>query len=60
MSWEDLMNLAFFVVGLILFAYGANYYNASVGWVGVALMATGFFGEITFKVYVNFIKKKVS
>jgi len=60
MLWEDIMNLAFLVIGLVLFVYGANYYDALIGWIGVALVAVGLFGEIAFKIYMKTIKKKVS
>jgi hypothetical protein len=30
------------LAGLILFLYGANYYNALLGWTGVCLFVGGF------------------
>jgi len=45
------------IIGVILFLYGANYYNALVGWLGVYFVVGGFFAEIIFKVYENVIKK---
>jgi hypothetical protein len=57
MLWEDIMNLAFLVTGLVLFVYGANYYNALVGWIGVALVAASLLGEIGFKIYVKTTKR---
>ncbi len=37
MSWIDWACLVAFISGFILFLYGANYYNALVGWTGVFL-----------------------
>jgi hypothetical protein len=33
-----------------MFLYGANYYNASIGWVGLLLVAGGLLAEIILKV----------
>jgi hypothetical protein len=48
------------VIGVILFLYGANYYNAVIGWTGFSLMIGGFFVEIAFKVYGRVRKKEES
>jgi hypothetical protein len=37
MSRIDWASLGIFILGFILFLYGANYYNAIVGWIGVFL-----------------------
>jgi hypothetical protein len=37
MSWTDWACLGIFVVGFLLFLYGANTYNAAVGYTGVFL-----------------------
>jgi hypothetical protein len=42
---------------VILFLYGANYYNAAIGWTEFSLILGGFFAEITFKVYESVRKK---
>jgi len=42
---------------MILFLYGANYYNAVIGWTGFSLMIGGFFAEIVFKVCGSIRKK---
>jgi len=44
-------------MGVILFLYGANYYNAVIGWTGFSLILGGFFAEIAFKVYESVRKK---
>ncbi len=42
MSWTDWAILTLVILGFILFLYGANFYDAVTGWVGVFL----FFGSI--------------
>jgi len=51
MRWYDIMCFLIFFVGVVLFLYGANYYEASVGWTGVALVVGAFFAAFFFKVY---------
>ena len=43
--------------GMILFLYGANYYNAMIGRTGFSLIIGGFFAEIVFKVCESIRKK---
>jgi len=57
MSWKDLVVLGIIVLGIILFLYGSNYFDATVGWTGVYLMITGFFVEIVLYAYGKFKKK---
>jgi hypothetical protein len=45
------------IVGVILFLYGANYYDAFAGWTGVALFVSGFCVYAILKAY-KFITKK--
>ncbi len=57
MSWTDWTCLGVFIVGFLLFLYGANMYNAIVGytglymWIGsiVAYLLTYVFKELTKK-----------
>jgi hypothetical protein len=58
MSWRDLVLLLLVILGLVLFLYGANYYNATVGWTGVGLITAGFFGYIALKVCDTLTRKK--
>ncbi len=58
MSWKDLVCLSVIILGIVLFLYASNYYNATVGWAGVYLMIGGFFAEIALQVYETLIKKK--
>jgi hypothetical protein len=61
MSWTDWVCLGMIVLGAVLFLYGANYYDATIGWVGVYLAVIGvlaflilyIYGELTRKVNVQ-------
>jgi len=48
MSWTDWACLGVFIVGFLLFLYGANTHNALVGYTGIYL----FFGAIIFYIVV--------
>lgn len=58
MSWINWACLGIVILGIILFLYGANYYDAVVGWTGVFLFIAGIlvfliryiYGELTKKV----------
>lgn len=41
MDWKGLTCLFVVILGLVLFLYGANYYDNIVGWVGIYLFAGG-------------------
>lgn len=58
MSWKDLVCLSVILLGIILFLYGSNYYNATVGWAGVYLIIGGFLTEIALQIYETLIKKR--
>jgi len=58
MPWKDIVLLGVVVFGIVLFLYGANYYNAAVGWTGVGLVFVGFFVEVILKVYDSLQKNK--
>lgn len=45
------------IVAFLLFLYGANYYDAVVGWVGVALLAAILVGFLVFYVYEELMKR---
>jgi len=57
MSWKDLVGLGIILIGVVLFLYGGNYFNATVGWTGVYLIIGGFFVEIILYVYGEFKKR---
>jgi len=57
MPWKGILCVCVIVMGAILFLYGANYYNAMIGWTGFSLMIGGFFAGIIFKIYERVRKK---
>ncbi|MEM3622176.1 MAG: hypothetical protein QXZ02_03095 [Candidatus Bathyarchaeia archaeon] len=58
MSWKDFACLCIIIVGIILFLYGSNYYDATIGWTGVSFIFGGILAEIILKVYESIIKRK--
>ena len=57
MTWRDLVPLAIVIVGIVLFLYGSNYYDAMIGWVGVALVLGGVILEMVLRIYA-FMRKR--
>lgn len=51
MSSIDLAFLCAILIGVLLFLYGANYYNALVGWAGFYLVVVVFFAGVVLKIY---------
>ncbi|MEM2105351.1 MAG: hypothetical protein QXV21_02630 [Candidatus Bathyarchaeia archaeon] len=51
MRWYEITCVLVLFVGVVLFLYGANYYDALIGWTGVALVVGAFFVEVFLKVY---------
>jgi multisubunit Na+/H+ antiporter MnhB subunit len=49
-----------FIIGVVLFLYGANYYDPIVGWVGVAVAAAGLVGFLVLYIYDEFGKRSNS
>ena len=45
------------VIGIVLFLYGANVYNAAVGWVGVYLFLAGVITFLVLYIYGELTKK---
>jgi len=58
MSWKDLICLCVIIIGLVLFLYGANYYDAFIGWTGVSLIIAGFLMKIALTVWESLKKKE--
>ena len=54
MPWKVLLCLLVVVVGFVLFLYGANYYDATIGWTGVGL----FVGGIVLYVVLKLLESK--
>jgi arginine exporter protein ArgO len=45
------------IVGIVLFLYGANYYDPVVGWVGVAFFAAAVVAVLALYVHSELTKK---
>lgn len=54
MPWKGLVCLLIVVLGFILFLYGANYYDVTIGWTGVGL----FVGGIVLYVVLKLLESK--
>jgi len=59
MPWKDIVCLFVIIIGVVLFLYGANYYDAVVGWSGVFLIIGGLFARIILMIY-EMLKGKVA
>ena len=58
-TWKELACALAFILGVVLFLYGANYYDAVVGWTGVILMLGDVVGYVVLEVYVTLAKKRL-
>ena len=58
MSREDWLCLGLIILGILLFLYGANYYDNFVGWTGVFLFVGGVLALIALSVYNALVKRK--
>jgi membrane-bound ClpP family serine protease len=59
MSWLSLTSVLFVLAGLSLFLYGANVYNAVIGWTGFCLCIVGILIYILPFLYVHLSKKEL-
>lgn len=57
MSWTDWALLGIFVAGFLLFLYGANTYNAVIGYSGVCLFIGSIAAYLLLYLYKEFTKK---
>lgn len=48
--WKELLGLIVILLGIGLFLYGSNSYNATVGYAGVVLFLIGVIAEIVLEV----------
>ena len=53
----DLLCLSIVILGFMLFLYGANFYDAVVGWVGVYLVIGGILVYLLVYIYNELTKK---
>jgi hypothetical protein len=58
MSWTDWAFLGIVILGFVLFLYGANFYDAGVGWVGVFLFFGGIIAFLVLYIYGELTKKE--
>lgn len=49
LSWRDLVGLGLVLGGIVLFLYGANYFDALIGWAGISLVVGGIIVEVILK-----------
>jgi hypothetical protein len=57
MTRIDWLCLGIVALGFLLFLYGANYYNATVGWIGAFLFIAGAASFIAFAIYHELTKR---
>lgn len=57
MSRIDLACLGMVILGFVLFLYGANFFDAVIGWVGVYLIIGGILVFLLFYIYNELTKK---
>ena len=57
MSWTDWTLFGVFVIGFLLFLYGANNYNAAVGYTGVYLFLGSIATYLVIYIYKEITKK---
>ena len=60
MSWIDWTLLGIFILGFLLFLYGANIYNAIVGYTGVYLFIGSIAAYLILYIYKELTKKKIA
>jgi hypothetical protein len=58
MSWTDWTFLIIVVLGFVLFLYGANFYDAVVGWIGVSLFFGGIIAFLVLYIYSELTNKE--
>ncbi|HXX87892.1 MAG TPA: hypothetical protein VEH86_05550 [Candidatus Acidoferrum sp.] len=57
MPWKSLAMLIVFLLGIVLFLYGANYYDAVTGWIGVFLIVGSIVAYLVMELYVILRKR---
>jgi len=57
MPWKSIAMLMVFLLGIVLFLYGANYYEAVTGWIGVFLIVAAIVAYLVMEVYVILRKR---
>jgi hypothetical protein len=57
MSWINWACLGVALLGFVLFLYGANFYDATVGWAGVGFSVVGILVFLVYYVYGELMKR---
>ena len=57
MSWTDWGLLGVFILGFLLFLYGANTYNATIGYTGIYLFIGSIVVYLIIYIYKELTKK---
>ena len=57
MSWMNWTCVSIIVLGFVLFLYGANYYDAVIGYSGIFLFLAGVVGLLALYIYRELTKK---
>jgi len=57
MSWMNWACISVIVLGIVLFLYGANVYDAAVGYAGIFLFLAGVIAILTLYIYGQLTKK---
>ena len=52
MEWKGLTCLLAVILGVVLFLYGANYYDEVVGWTGVGLFVGGILAYVILRIFL--------
>lgn len=60
MSWTDWACLGTFILGFLLFLYGANTYNTIIGYAGVYLFIGAILAYLIIYIYKELTKKTPS
>jgi len=58
MSWTDWTCLSVVILGFALFLFGANVFNAVVGWIGIFLFFGGIITFLVLYIYSELTKKE--
>jgi hypothetical protein len=58
MSWTDWTLLSLFIFGFLLFLYGANTYNAIIGYGGIYLFIGSIAAYLVIYIYKEMTKQK--
>ena len=59
MSWTNWACLGVVILGFALFLYGANVFDAVIGWIGVYFFFGGILAFLVLYVYKELTKKEV-